>query len=152
MLQSLLRDRFQLVVRKETREMPVYHLVLARKDGKLGLQLKESACRPYDREHPPAAGARTCGSGMSGGGKMDFTGAEIPNVAANLSTTLERTVVDQTGLKGKYDFKLNWSPDQADGGPSIFTALEEQLGLKLVSSKGPVQMLVIERAEKPTEN
>src|SRR5580658_7816609 len=92
MLQSLLRDRFQLVVRKETREMPVYHLVLARKDGKLGLQLKESACRPYDREHPPAAGARTCGSGMSGGGKMDFTGAEIPNVAANLSTMLERTI------------------------------------------------------------
>ena len=96
---------------------------------------------------------------MSGGGKMDFTGAEIPNVAANLSTMLERTVVDQTGLTGKYDFKLNWSPDlgPSDGspgssGPSVFTALEEQLGLKLVSAKGPVEMIVMERAEKPTEN
>jgi uncharacterized protein (TIGR03435 family) len=140
------------VVRKETREMPVYRMVLARKNGGLGPQMKESACLPYDREHPPAAGTRTCGSGMSGGGKMDFTGAEIPNMAANLSTMLERTVIDQTGLKGKYDFKVNWSPDQADGGPSIFTALEEQLGLKLVSSKGPVEMIVIEKAEKPTEN
>jgi uncharacterized protein (TIGR03435 family) len=152
MLQELLRDRFHLVIRKETREMSVYRLVLARKDGGLGARIKESACLPYDREHPPAPGTRTCGSGMSGGGKMDFTGAEIPNMAANLSTMLERTVVDQTGLKGNYDFKLNWSPDQADGGPSIFTALEEQLGLKLVAGKGPVEMIVIEKAEKPTEN
>ncbi len=159
MLQELLRDRFQLVVRKETREMPIYRLVLARKGGELGPQMKESVCLPYDRDHPPAQGTRSCGAGMSGGGKMDFTGAEVPNMAANFSSLLERLVIDQTGLTGKYDFKLNWVPDLSptDGspgasGPSIFTALEEQLGLKLVPAKGPVEMIVIERAEKPSEN
>ncbi len=159
MLQEMLRDRFHLVARKETREMPVYNMVLARKDGKLGPQMKESACLPLDREHPPAAGTRACGQGMSGGGMMDLTGSELRGMAANLSSLLERSVIDQTGLKGKYDIKLNWSPDlgpsddsPGSSGPSVFAALEEQLGLKLVAGKGPVEMLVIEKAEKPSEN
>lgn len=156
-LRGLLQDRFQLVVRQETREMPVYELVLARKDGKLGPKMIESQCPVYDVDHPPppqpSEAQKGCG-GSSGGPHMERAkGSQMAGLVAALASKLERTVIDKTGLKGKFDMTLDWSADQgADGGPTIFTALEEQLGLKLVSSKGPVEMLVVERAEKPTEN
>jgi uncharacterized protein (TIGR03435 family) len=156
-LRKLLQDRFQLVVREETREMPVYELVLARKDGKLGPKMIESQCPVYDADHPappqPTAAQKGCGGSSGGPNMMRAKGSQMQNMAQSLVGGLERTVIDKTGLKGLYDVDLKWSNDPvSDGGPSIFTALEEQLGLKLVSSKGPVQMLVIERAEKPTEN
>lgn len=161
MLQALLEERFQLVVRRETKDMPIYELVLARKDGKLGPQMKETACHPYDPEHPPppiepGGMPSSCGGGYTGQGRMRFSGAEVAKLALNLSRIGERVVIDKTGLTGQYDIEMDWTPDnrRADdnAGPSIFTALQEQLGLKLESARGPVEMIVIERAERPTEN
>jgi uncharacterized protein (TIGR03435 family) len=156
-LRGLLQDRFQVVVRQETREMPVYELVLARKDGKLGPKMVASPCPVYDEDHPaptqPTAAQKGCGGSSGGPTMMRAKGGLLRGLVILLSRNLERTVIDKTGLTGKFDMTLDWSADQStNAGPSIFTALEEQLGLKLVSSKGPVEMLVVERAEKPTGN
>ena len=179
MLQGLLADRFQLVFHHETRELPIYALVLARKDGKLGpgmTEAKEGACTtfdPWNPPSPPAPGrspALVCGTQFMS--PRSVTGVAIPveNLIPLLSRTVGRTVIDKTGLTGKYDIKMEYTPDEAqlammappgaptpptpsDGsGPSLFTALQEQLGLKLESQKGPVQVFVIDRAEKPSEN
>lgn len=157
LLRALLTDRFQLVVRQETREMPVYDLVLARKDGKLGPKMIESQCAVYDADHPRPAtlppSQKGCGGSSGSPSMMHAKGSQLRGLVIAVSRSLERTVIDKTGLTGKFDMTLDWSKDQgADGGPTIFTALEEQLGLKLVSSKGPVEMLVVEKAEKPTGN
>jgi uncharacterized protein (TIGR03435 family) len=96
-----------------------------------------------------------------GGSKMTATGVGMEQLATTLSAMVRRQVVDRTGLEGRYDFQLNFSPDLGlstsrdsltDSGPSIFTALQEQLGLRLDSSKGPVESVVIDHAEKPTED
>jgi uncharacterized protein (TIGR03435 family) len=177
MLQALLADRFQLVVRRETKEMPVYALVLARKDGKLGpklIEAKEGGCETPDPTKPPtprepgAAPPHFCGQQMMSPRSLTTVASPIANIIPMLARMLGRTVVDKTGLTGKYDVNVEWAPDEAqmaamslDGpkpppdaasGPSIFTALQEQLGLKLESQKGPVEMFVVEKAEKPTEN
>jgi len=100
---------------------------------------------------------------------MRVVSGPVSSLPAMLSRTLGRTVVDKTGLTGKYDMQMDWTPDEAqlgqfqpppgverptfpDGGPSIYTAMQEQLGLKLESAKGPVDVLAIEKAEKPGEN
>jgi len=157
LLRGLLADRFQLVIRQETREMPVYELVLARKDGKLGPKMIESNCPVYDADHPPPAqpaeAHKGCGGSSGGPHMMRAKGGQMRGLVNSLAIQLERTVIDKTGLNLRFDMTLDWSKDDgADGGPSLFTALEEQLGLKLVSAKGPVEMIVIEKAEKPTEN
>jgi uncharacterized protein (TIGR03435 family) len=178
MLQSLLEDRFQLALHRETKELPVYALVVARKDGKLGPSFTESTeggCTPFDPSKPPPPikpGERPtlgCGGMMMGPGRLTAVGVPVANLVPGLSRLLGRTVVDKTGLAGKFDINLEWSPDDpavqmplppgvpppapaVAGGPSIFTAFQEQLGLKLESQKGPVEILVIERAEKPSEN
>jgi len=177
MLQALLADRFHLVTHRETREMPVYALVLARKDGRLGSNLtesKEGGCTTPDRTQPPPPQepgkppVQYCGQQMMGMGTLNATSVPISNIVPILARLLGRTVIDKTGLAGKYDLKLEWTPDDSqmirkspdapappppdNQGPSIFTAIQEQLGLKLESQKGPVEMLVIDRAEKPTEN
>jgi len=176
-VQSLLADRFQLAIHKEARELPIYALVLARKDGKLGPQLieqKEGSCTPYDPQKPPAPAEPgkppelRCGGMWMSPREVHASGIPISQLVPLLARFLSRTVVDKTGLAGKYDVTLHWTPDDmqlaqlsADapkpassdtGGPSMFTALQEQLGLKLESQKGPVEMLVIDRAEKPSEN
>ena len=138
-MQALLADRFQLVIRQETGEMPVYHLILARKDGRLGLKLVESKNCP-----------EPCGKVEASRNGLKAVQFRIQGLAELLASQLQRPVIDQTNLTANYDFELAWSDDQS--GPSIFTALQEQLGLKLESAKGPVEMLVIERAEKPKEN
>lgn len=80
-------------------------------------------------------------------------GAYIKGLTETLSNVLGRPVTNETGLDGPYDYKLEWTPEGSDaGGPSIFTALTEQLGLRLESKKGPVQVFVIEKIEKPSEN
>jgi bla regulator protein BlaR1 len=155
MLQSMLAERFQLVLRRETREMPVYALVVA-KNGPKFEKANESA--------QPVVRIRR--------GLLVAPRGNMAVLATQLSNFLGRTVVDKTGLTGNYDLKLEWMPDenqvanfQAMGVPegfgaptpdplgvSLFTALQEQLGLRLESQKGPVEMLVIERVEKPTEN
>jgi len=174
MLRSLLADRFKLVVRPDKREMPTYSLVTARADGKTAAQLRKSDanCGPAPAPGaPPAPGQLpSCGS-MLGFGNLKARGSTMAALASTLSTFAGRIVVDRTGLAGGYDVDLNWTPDQiprpAGGGdqpvqvngvtidpngPSLFTALQEQLGLKLESARGPVDVLVVERAEKPAED
>jgi len=141
LLRALLKDRFKLVVHEETREMPVFALVLARSDGRLGPKLvrSDSAC----------AG---CGARSNSG---SFSGKAVPisQLAASLGFFVGRFVVDKTGLAEGYDMELTWTPDEAAGGgadgPSLFTAIQEQLGLKLVPERGPVNVLVVDRAAEP---
>ena len=169
MLRALLADRFQLTIHRETKELPIYALVLARKDGKLGpklIEAKEGDCTPPDFSRPP--GARNCGQQMMSPRSLTAVSAPISQVIPMLARMLGRTIVDKTGLTAKYDISMEWTPDEStlamlppdapkppptDGaGPSIFTALQEQLGLKLESQKGPVETIVIDRVERPTEN
>lgn len=157
MLQSLLTDRFKLAVTHQTKQLPVYALVLAKNGPKFA----------EDDSHPEGGiGARPA----DGGRLQQIEGTSSPmNILANvLSFQPElgsRPVLDQTGLKGRYSFILQWAPerlaatasqkeDSAAGtsGPSLFTALEQELGLKLQSTKAPVDTIVIEHIERPTEN
>jgi len=154
MLQALLADRFQLKLRRETKEAPVYELVVA----KGGAKLKTSEGEGRDQVR-------------MGRGFVDAQSATMGTVTNQLANQLGRAVIDKTGLTGRYDFKLEWTPDESqnamaqqmhpdappappldNGGPSIFTALQEQLGLKLENAKGPVEVLVIEKVEKPSDN
>ena len=178
MMRSLLAERFQLAVHHETRELPIYALVVARSDGKLGPELRKSdvdcnAVFAAGRGRgmppppgPPQPGERPqCGLRI-GMGNLAMGGTPLSQFANSLAMFVGRTVQDKTGLTGNYDVLLTWTPDQmpqrppgapepppADpNGPSIFTALQEQLGLKLDSQKGPVSVLVIDRVERPKEN
>jgi len=139
MLQAVLADRFKLKIHHETRELPIYALEIA----KGGPKLKQ--------------GDEKAGSGTSWGrGQIEANATPINKFAFVLSDVLGRDVVDKTGLAGNYEIKLTWTPDElqgtADAGPTLFTAIEEQLGLKLRSTKGPVDTIVVDQAEKPSEN
>jgi uncharacterized protein (TIGR03435 family) len=179
MIRALLAERFQLVVHNETRELPIYALVLARSDGKLGPQLQKSEvdCNAVfaaargrggmpPPPGPPQPGERpSCGIRI-GMGNLAMGGTPLSQFANSLAMFTGRTVQDKTGLTGNYDVTLTWTPDQMPqrppgapepppidpNGPSIFTAVQEQLGLKLESQKGPVAVLVIDRVERPKEN
>jgi bla regulator protein BlaR1 len=142
-LRSLLADRFGLTLHGEIREQPVYALVVA--TG--GPKFKESAE----------------GKNFVRGGRGSIIGQSVGlrMLVLNLSNQLDRRVIDKTGLTGSYDFELKWTPDIESSGPpapsdsdkpSLFTALSEQLGLKLESAKGPVQVWVIDGVEKPSLN
>lgn len=160
MVRTLLADRFGLVMRSERREMPIFQLTYARSDRKRGPKLKASECRPPETGQPITAG--TCGNQV-GTGIMSLRG----NTARGLATQLGRMplvgrpVVDVTGLTDMLDIELSWAaetvvdPAAAAANPelvSIFTALQEQLGLKLEPARGPVDVLLIDRAEFPTAN
>ena len=186
MLRSLLAERFKLTLHNETKDSPIYALVLARSDGRLGPELKKSEadCNaqfaagrgrggPMPPPGPPPPGAAMpCGIRI-GPGNMAVGGSPLSQFANSLGMFTGRVVVDRTGLTGNYDFNLTWTPDQmpqrppgapADqpvqfngvaidpNGPSLFTAVQEQLGLKLDSARGPVELLVIDRADKPVED
>jgi bla regulator protein blaR1 len=149
-MQAVLRDRFGLVLRAETHELPVYALVLAKGGPKLS---------PPSDLPGPVFGF----SGGVSGPRITARNATIKMLTNSLSQQLDRTVIDDTGLSGQYDFTLEWTPDPpvltssnehavAPSGPSIFTALTEQLGLRLESRKGPVPVYVIEKIERPGEN
>ena len=159
MLRALLEDRFQLKVRRETKEMPVYKLVVAKSGSKLALHSGDQP-KPEDRLR-------------MGFGSMRFQDSGLGALAYQLSLQLGRKVIDKTGLTGEYDFTLEWAPEPCQGGlesiglppdpnlkfppadpnsPSLFTAVQEQLGLKLESQKGPVEMMVIDHVERPSEN
>ena len=140
MLQAILTKRFGLRVHYETKERPIYELVVAKDGSKLSRV-------PDD----------TPGRGTSWGkGQVTVQAAPIERFAFVLSDVVGRDVVDKTNLAGRYNISLKFAPDDAQGGagdgPSIFTALQEQLGLKLVAGKGPVETLVVDRVEKPSEN
>lgn len=141
MLQNLLADRFHLRVHSETREMTVYALIPDRAGSKL-------------REDTDGGGSRF--STEMGSGKAVLTGTRVSmeQLTGYIGDKLGRVVLDKTGLKGNFDFTFEWDPEQAaDGaGPSMFTGLREQMGLKLESTKAPVDVLVIDHVEKPSEN
>ena len=176
MVRNLLAERFGLKVRNESREMPRYDLVLARSDGRLGPQLSPSttdcqaifaaARRGGGPPAPPAPGERPqCGMRI-GPGVLAAGAFPLSQLATALSPMVQRIVIDRTGLTGAFDAELKWTPDQLPqgpappgapplpsidpNGPSIFTALQEQLGLKLESVRGPVDVLVIESVSQPT--
>src|SRR5580692_1304509 len=166
MVQSLLDDRFKLKIHRETRELPIYSLTPAKSGGKFGPGLVEAAagaCGPVNAESAPLAAA--CGTVSPGPGRIWGQRGRISQLADRLSTILGRTVVDKTGLKGVYDIALTYTPDPSMAqqlppglagsdvpGPSLFTAVQEQLGLKLTAGKGPVEVIVVDSAEKPTVN
>lgn len=167
MLKALLAERCGLKLREETRELPVYTLV----EAKGGHKLKKS-------EEPAQ---RTNRQLRFGRGQINAKGVPMNLLVQQIAQQLGRTVIDKTGIEGNYDIELNWTPELGQGavfaggpgpapaggpgggpgsalpaadssGPTLFTALQEQLGLKLESTKGPVPVLVIESIEKPTEN
>jgi len=184
MQQNLLAERFKLTFHREKKEMPVYVLIAARN----GPKLKESVAATPPLDGGPADGGPAPPASRPPGlpkPKMDANGFPIPpgrgpmtmvipnghatmrsveesmaEFAGRLSDQLRRPVSDATGLKGRYDFTLNWvmdgpgySTDDLAPGPTIFGALQEQLGLKLEQKKGPVDVLVVDRIEKaPTVN
>jgi uncharacterized protein (TIGR03435 family) len=140
MLQALLADRFHLAIRHETRELPSYSLNLA----KSGPKLRKSSS-PEDLQDMRVDLGQIKSNRMS-----------IGQLTGVLSRLLELPIVDKTGLTGYYDLLLKWTPDEAGAdataGPSIFTAIQDTLGLKLVASKEPIDVLVIDHVERPSEN
>jgi len=157
LLQALLRDRFQLAAHRETREMSIFALVPARKDGRLGPQLMRSAfdCAAYrTAPHALPEPGRTPPCAMRiGPGALSGKAISMGQLAASLTPLAGRYSVDRTGLAGVFDVEMTWTPDPAeDAGPALVTALQEQLGLKLISEKGPVEVLVVDRLVEPAEN
>jgi uncharacterized protein (TIGR03435 family) len=150
-MQAVLRDRFGLVLRAESHQLPIYALVPAKGGHKLS---------PPSADIPgPMFGL---GRGASGP-RLTAKNATVKMLTELLSRQLDHLVIDDTGLSGQYDFTLEWAPDAAlqappnepaiaTGGPSIFSALSEQLGLRLESRRGPVPVYVIEKIEKPGDN
>jgi len=169
MLQALLAERFKLATHMEQRDQPLYALVRARRDGTLGSGLRLSTVTCAGRGAPPpadgASPAVPCGPRPGGPGRLVIVGMPLAQLAPILSLMVGRTVVDKTGLTERYDIELTFTPDRplpgpdgtpapapTDSGPSLFTALQEQLGLKLDPSKETVDVLVIDHVERPTEN
>ena len=170
-LRSLLAERFKLAVHREIREFPIFALVMARGDRRPGPMLKPSSidCSPEGMK-ARAAGRQQgkpvegrCGS-VFNIGSISFGGFPLSEFAKVLSPYDERTVVDRTGLTGNWDFELRFTPDDVGplapgqdrpvidpNGPSFVTALRDQLGLKLDAAKGPVEVLVVDRVERPAD-
>jgi uncharacterized protein (TIGR03435 family) len=146
MMQGLLADRFHLHLHRETRSLPVYALVVSKGGSKLA---------PAGSDDPDV------GVRVEGPGKMTGVRATMTMFATALSRPLRSQVIDRTGLQGSYSFTLRFAPDQVSAqsndvaladGPSIFAAIQEQLGLRLETAKGPVEVLVIDAIQKPSEN
>ena len=184
MIRALLAERFNLIVHKETKEMPVYALVLARSDGSLGPHLRPAAvdcaaledARRRGAASPSASGGGGLVCGISVGPGVIIAGgqsmARLATAFSSLTNTgmsLNRIVVDRTGLTGNFDAELRFTPERIPAfeagigrppvpgvqpidlnGASLYTAVREQLGLKLDSQRGPVDVLVVDRAEQPT--
>ena len=173
MQQKLLADRFQLVVHRETKEMALYRLVVARGGPKLK-PLTPPKDQPFDptngpardRDGYPVLGSETSMAMVAGGdgphARAQAYQKPIDNLIQLLAGQTGAPVVDATGLKGEYDYTLSWIPtppgtgpsdSASDVGPDLFAALREQLGLQLEHAKGQVEILVIDRANKtPVEN
>lgn len=158
MCRPLLADRFHLKVHTEIKTLPVYDLVLT----KAGPKFKPTPPLPDDPDHPTPPGKHRDTTWQINNGDLTAWSIPMNSFAITLSDQLRRTVIDKTGLTGVYDLKLKWTPDEdadkaADNGttdrpPDLFTATQEQLGLKLVPSKGPVTTLVVDHAEQPSPN
>jgi uncharacterized protein (TIGR03435 family) len=181
MLETLLADRFKLALHRETRELPVYALTAAKGGPKLPPP-KAGGCMalppdaPTPPPPPPGSGRVYCGHvplSMSAAGlRMEGSRVPMAEFIRTLAMVLGRPVLNETGFSGEFDFHLDFTPDEATMGlpgygpgdpggprlptdpdrPNIFAALQEQLGLKLASAKGPVEVLVIDHVERPTAN
>lgn len=176
MLKNLLIDRFQLSAHTAAQDQQIYALILLRKDGKLGPSLRRSnvdcdkvaeeaiALRGGAPPEMPAGEFPPCSIGMSGAGKMSARSKPLSQLLSFFSQMTGRPVEDRTGLQGAFDIDLHWTPTPASasptpeatdatlGGPSIFTAVQEQLGLRLESVKTPLLTIVVDHIEMPSEN
>jgi bla regulator protein BlaR1 len=175
MLRSLLAERFKLVVHEERREMPVFELVLARDDRRLGARLRpfEGECGDPSKLGPPPEatfGMPTPSKdpqwclAFSGMGRLSAQGTTLSDLTTILARfpAVRRRVLDRTGLTGRFDFDLEWTPFVTpgpaasgvppDAGPNLFTALQEQLGLKLESTRETIAVLVIDSVNQPSPN
>ena len=159
MLRALLRDRFRLRIHSETRNLPAFALVLARRDAKPGPQFRQSTarCPTTDAPATDADPDRWCGI-RAGGGVITGRSVSAAQLAGNLSgyPEVDRFVTDRTGLTGRYDFRLEYSPafvEPRDAvvntGPSLFTALTEQLGLTLQPETAVLPVLIIDNIDRP---
>ena len=159
MLQHLLEERFHLTLRREAREEPVWALVVDKGGSKMPVH------DPADLDHPPMGLQAVRGSDGTVCGGLTGHNVTMEYLAFTLSRSTDRTVIDRTGLPARYDVNLQFLPDAAKtagtdgGGPAISpdcadlpAALPKQLGLRLESSKGPIEFLVVEHAEKPAGN
>ena len=164
MLRSLLEDRFKLKVHRETRELPIYVMTVAR--GGLKMQpSREGGCIVIDPRNPPRAVPGQprlpgCGNNLVRANSWNASSVDMAGVAGALVGVLDRSVIDKTGVTGKFDIHVEWTPDEAPAGVdrsdsnsvSLFTVLAEQLGLKIESARGPVDVLVIDHVERPTDD
>jgi uncharacterized protein (TIGR03435 family) len=175
MMRTLMADRFRLAAHADTREMPTYTLavvpnqpLLLRRSAvdEAVCQRRREAIQRREPVPPPVPGAAPiCGTARTIPGTITAVGGSMTSLASTLGQFVNRSVVDRTQLTGLFDFELKWTPDTMPqvppdapplnidpNGPSIFTALQEQLGLKLESARGPVDVIVIDRVEHPTED
>lgn len=174
MIQALLADRFKLALSRTTKELPVYALVIAKNGPKLQ-QSKETSPSPEEPNAPKTPGSFKGGHMMRmGNGELNAQQVPMAFLVQFLAQELGKPIIDKTGLAGSYNFTLQWTPEEGHdrmpggmpggrpgpenatqpepSGPSIFTAVQEQLGLKLESQKGPVEVLAIQHVERPSEN
>lgn len=172
MLRPLLEDRFKLRVRHERRERPIFELLLTNDNGTLGAQLTRSTCTPREnrssapvRTPPPQPAPwaqeaeRTCNPlRIAAGPTITGEGATMSEIADTLAglPVINRVVRDNTGLDGRFDFRLRWvpggpSPDP-DAGPDLFAALRDQLGLRLARATAPVDVIVVDDMEPLIED
>ncbi|HEY2380420.1 MAG TPA: TIGR03435 family protein [Terriglobia bacterium] len=171
MVQSLLEDRFQMKVHREIREVPMYEVTVAK--GGLKMKLSEDQTPPAPGDGPPRPGTAPRGGMRMARGDFQGAAVSMENAVLTIGQLAGRRAIDKTGLPGLYDFHLQWTPDVFStplpfeprgnaappppppgdpAGPSLITAIEEQLGLKLQSTKGPVEMLIIDSLQKPSAN
>ena len=154
MLRPMLADRFGVKVHEESKILPLYELVVS----KNGPKLKPSPPIPPDPDARPGDPPISRMTMSMGPGEWSGSHMTTGNIADNLAGIVGRTVLNKTGLTGQYEVNLKWSEEHgpanndAETGPSIFTALQEQLGLRLEPGKGPTETLVIDHVEKPTGN
>jgi uncharacterized protein (TIGR03435 family) len=175
MLQTLLEERFQLVLHQESKDLPVYELAIAKSGMKLQAP-KEGGCvtrAPDAPPQPPVPGQpppNYCGATSWSPRSLDGSAISMQTLTTLLANILQHPVIDKTGFAGTFDVHLAWTADQSTPGlmapdlpqpalpsgdapgPTIFTVIAEQLGLKLLPGKAPTEVLVIDRAEKPTGN
>lgn len=156
-VQTMLRERFGLVARIEPRELPIYALVLARPDGALGPRLRRNMLDCNDEAAMAKAQAARNGQfvcrGSAGRERLTMHAMTIRSVANALTGAAGRQVIDRTGLEGRFDADLEWaaSPEVVDR-VSVFTAVQEQLGLRLVADTAVLDVLIVDRVERPSEN
>jgi uncharacterized protein (TIGR03435 family) len=163
MLQSLLEDRFHLKLHRQMRQSSIYALVVAKGGPKIELSADQTSA-DVNGPSPPGSPLPNHGAIRLGAGSLLANAVRLSFFCQMLSQRMDRLVVDRTNLSGRYDFLLQWNPGPGEtrneapaapdieSRPSIFTAIQEQMGLKLESARGPVEVLVVDHIEKPTEN